>query len=74
MKQLRDASGAGMMDCKKALAASNNDVEMASEYLRKKGLVSADKKAGRVASDGAIGAYIHAGSRYGGFSKTNLCI
>ena len=64
MKQLRDKSGAGMMDCKKALAECNGDVEVAADYLRKKGLVSAGKKASRMASEGAIGAYIHAGSRY----------
>lgn len=64
VKQLRDKSGAGMMDCKKALAECDGDVEAAADYLRKKGLISAGKKAGRVASDGAVGAYIHAGSRY----------
>lgn len=47
VKQLRDKSGAGMMDCKKALAECNGDIEEASEWLRKKGLASADKKAGR---------------------------
>ena len=63
VKELRQSSGAGMMDCKRALAANDNNIEKASEYLRKKGLASADKKAGRVASEGAIGAYIHAGSK-----------
>ena len=63
MKQLRDKSGAGMMDCKKALAQSNGDFDAAAEHLRKKGLASADKKAGRVAAEGAISSYIHAGSR-----------
>ena len=63
VKTLRQSSGAGMMDCKRALAANDNNIEKASEYLRKKGLASADKKAGRVASEGAIGAYIHAGSK-----------
>ena len=63
VKQLRQASGAGMMDAKKALIETGGDVDKAMEYLRKKGLASADKKAGRLASEGAIGAYIHAGSR-----------
>ena len=63
VKQLRDKSGAGMMDCKKALAQSNGDFDAAAEHLRKKGLASADKKAGRVAAEGAISSYIHAGSR-----------
>ena len=63
VKQLRDKSGAGMMDCKKALGESGGDFDAAVEYLRKKGLASADKKAGRVAAEGAIGSYIHAGSR-----------
>ena len=63
MKQLRDKSGAGMMDCKKALGESGGDFDAAVEYLRKKGLASADKKAGRVAAEGAIASYIHAGSR-----------
>jgi elongation factor Ts len=64
VKALREATGAGMMDAKKALQQSGGDVEKATEYLRKKGLASADKKAGRIAAEGAIGAYIHAGSRH----------
>lgn len=63
VKQLRESSGAGMMDCKKALANNDNNLEKATEFLRKKGLASADKKAGRVASEGAIGSYVHAGSK-----------
>lgn len=61
--ELRKASGAGMMDCKRALAANDGDLEKSKDYLRKKGLASADKKAGRVASEGAVASYIH-GSRY----------
>ncbi|KAG0619857.1 hypothetical protein M758_4G170100 [Ceratodon purpureus] len=61
VKQLRDATGAGMMECKKALGACENDVEKATEYLRKKGLASADKKSGRIATEGLIGSYIHDG-------------
>lgn len=64
VKQLRQSSGAGMMDAKKALLQTGGDVDKAMEYLRKKGLASADKKSGRLASEGAVGAYIHAGSRY----------
>lgn len=50
-----------MMDCKKALAACDNDLEKASEYLRKKGLASAEKKSGRIASEGLVGSYVHDG-------------
>jgi elongation factor Ts len=71
VKELREKTGAGMMDCKKALAENDGDVEKATEFLRKKGLASADKKAGRVASEGAIGAYIHAGSRLGVLVEVN---
>jgi elongation factor Ts len=71
VKALRDMSGAGMMDCKKALAENDNDVEKAQEWLRKKGMASADKKASRIAADGAVGAYIHAGSRIGVMVEVN---
>lgn len=63
VKELRQRSGAGMMDCKKALASNDNNLEKATDFLRKKGLASADKKAGRIASEGAIGSYVHAGSK-----------
>lgn len=63
VKELRDKSGAGMMDCKKALAMNNGDAQAAADFLRAKGLARADKKASRAATEGAIGAYIHAGSR-----------
>lgn len=62
-KALRDQTGAGMMDAKKALLETQGDVAKAVEWLRKKGLSSADKKSGRVASEGVIASYIHAGSR-----------
>ncbi len=65
VKALREKSGAGMMDCKKALQESGGNVEAAGEILRKKGLAQAGKKAGRIASDGMIGAYIHTGARWG---------
>ena len=71
VKALRDQSGAGMMDCKKALAENGGDMEAAAAFLRAKGLASADKKAGRVAGDGAVGAYIHAGSRLGVLIEVN---
>jgi len=71
VKELREASGAGMMDCKKALAECGGDIEVAKDFLRKKGLASADKKAGRVAGEGAIGSYIHAGSRLGVLVEVN---
>lgn len=61
MKQLREETGAGMMDCKKALAETNGDVAKAQEYLRKKGLASADKKASRATAEGRIGSYVHDG-------------
>ncbi|XP_074568197.1 polyprotein of EF-Ts, chloroplastic [Curcuma longa] len=59
VKQLREETGAGMMDCKKALAETGGDIEKAQEYLRKKGLSSADKKSSRLAAEGRISAYIH---------------
>ncbi|CAN1764947.1 Polyprotein of EF-Ts, chloroplastic [Linum perenne] len=59
VKQLREETGAGMMDCKKALSETGGDLEKAQEYLRKKGLSSADKKSSRIAAEGRIGSYIH---------------
>jgi elongation factor Ts len=63
VKELRDKTGAGMMDCKSALDEANGDVEKAIELLRKKGLAQAAKRAGRVAKDGMIGHYIHMGGK-----------
>merc|ERR1712157_435663 len=71
VKELRDQSGAGMMDCKKALAECGGDIEKADEYLRKKGITSAAKKASRVASEGMVSSYIHAGSRIGVLIEVN---
>jgi len=71
VKDLRDKTGAGMMDCKKALAESNGDTEKAIEWLRKKGIASAEKKAGRTAAEGAIGSYIHTGARVGVLVEVN---
>ncbi|KAG9456155.1 hypothetical protein H6P81_000663 [Aristolochia fimbriata] len=59
VKQLREETGAGMMDCKKALAETGGDLEKAQEFLRKKGLASADKKSSRLAAEGRISSYIH---------------
>jgi len=71
VKQLRDSTGAGMMDCKKALAECNNNLEEATAFLRKKGMASADKKASRIAAEGAVASYIHAGSRIGVLVEIN---
>jgi len=65
VKSLRDATGAGMMDCKKALIDSDGDLEAATEFLRKKGLASAAKKADRAAKEGIIETYIHTGAKLG---------
>lgn len=70
VKQLRDETGAGMMDCKKALAETKGDLVKAQEYLRKKGLASADKKASRATAEGRIGSYIH-DSRIGVLIEVN---
>jgi elongation factor Ts len=61
VKSLREKTGAGMMDCKKALTESKGDFEKAVSLLRQKGLASAEKRAGRVASEGLIGSYVHMG-------------
>ena len=71
VKDLRDKTGAGMMDCKKALNETNGNLEKAIEWLRKKGIASAEKKSGRVAAEGAIGSYIHTGSRVGVLLELN---
>ena len=65
VKELRDKSGAGMMDCKKALAATGGDLEKALDELRKKGLAAAQKKSSRVTKEGSIDSYIHAGGKIG---------
>lgn len=61
VKELREKTGAGIMDCKRALAETNGDFEKAVTYLREKGLAAAAKKASRVASEGMVGSYIHSG-------------
>ncbi len=61
VSDLREKTGAGMMDCKKALGETNGDIEKAIDYLRQKGLAAAQKKQSRIAAEGAIGSYIHGG-------------
>jgi len=71
VKELRDKTGAGMMDCKKALAENSGDMDASIEWLRKKGLAGADKKAGRLAAEGVVASYIHPGSRLGVLLEVN---
>jgi elongation factor Ts len=71
VKELRDKTGAGMMDCKKALTANDGNIETSIEWLRKKGLASAGTKGGRVASEGLVGSYIHTGGRVGVLVEVN---
>jgi elongation factor Ts len=71
VKNLREKTGAGMMDCKKALAESGGDLDKAVDYLRQKGLAAASKKASRTASDGAVGAYVHPGGKIGVLVELN---
>ena len=71
VKDLRDKTGAGMMDCKKALAATDGDSTKAIEWLRQKGIASAEKKSGRTAAEGAVGSYIHTGARVGVLLEVN---
>ncbi len=71
VKELRDRTGAGMMDCKKALVETGGELEPAIDALRKKGLASAAKKAGRATSDGLVVSYIHAGGRIGVLLEIN---
>ena len=71
VKQLRDRTGAGMMDCKAALGESGGDLDKAVELLRKKGLAQAAKRAGRVAKDGIVGHYIHMGGKVGVLVEVN---
>ena len=71
VKELRDRSGVGMMDCKKALVESNGDLDKAFEILRKNGIAKAQKKASREAKEGSIIAYIHPGSKLGVLLELN---
>ncbi|MDD4343211.1 MAG: translation elongation factor Ts [Eubacteriales bacterium] len=71
VKELREKSGAGMMDCKKALMETNGDIEKAIEYLREKGLAAAQKKSSRIAAEGIVEAYIHMGGKIGVLVEVN---
>jgi elongation factor Ts len=71
VKDLRDKTGAGMMDCKKALSENDGDMEKAIDFLRQKGLAVAAKRAGRATSEGVIETYIHAGGKLGVMVELN---
>lgn len=71
VKDLRDKTGAGMMDCKKALQETAGDPTKAIEWLRQKGIASAEKKSGRTAAEGMVGSYIHTGGRVGVLVEVN---
>ena len=71
VKSLREKSGAGMVDCKNALVETGGDEAAAMELLRKKGIATADKKAGRVTAEGAVGSYIHMGGKVGVLVEIN---
>lgn len=71
VKELREKTGAGMMDCKKALTENDGDMEKSIEWLRQKGTISADKKQGRVAAEGLVESYIHTGGRIGVLVEVN---
>ncbi|MCD8284514.1 MAG: translation elongation factor Ts [Opitutae bacterium] len=71
VNELRTRTGAGLMDCKKALVETNGDMDAAAEILRKKGIATRDKKAGRVASQGTVASYIHMGGRIGVLVEIN---
>lgn len=71
VKELREKTGAGMMDCKEALVASGADMAQAIDFLRKKGLATAQKRAGRATSEGTLAAYIHLGGKLGVMVEVN---
>ncbi len=71
VKELREKTGAGIMDCKRALSETNGDMEKAIESLRQKGLAAAQKRAGKAASEGAVYSYIHAGGKVGVLLEVN---
>ena len=73
VKDLREKTGAGMMDCKNALAEAGGNFEKAVDYLRQKGLATAARRAGRVASEGQIGSYVHAGGKIGVMVEEPIC-
>jgi elongation factor Ts len=71
VKELREATGAGVLDCKSALQETDGDFDKAVEYLRQKGLAAAAKRASRAANEGTIGSYVHAGSRVAALVEVN---
>ncbi len=71
VKTLRQKTGAGVMDCKKALQETGGDIDKAVEYLREKGIAAATKKAGRTAAEGIVGSYIHMGGKIGVLIEVN---
>ncbi len=71
VKELREKTGAGILDCQKALTEAGNDIEKAIEHLRQKGLAAAQKKAGRETNEGVVDSYIHPGSRIGVLVEVN---
>lgn len=71
VKELRERTGAGMMDCKKALTECNGDMDKAIDFLREKGLAAAAKKEGRIAAEGLVESYIHGGGRIGVLVEVN---
>lgn len=71
VKELRELTGAGMMDCKKALVEKDGDLTKAAEYLREKGIADSVKKAGRIAAEGIVASYIHMGGRIGVLLELN---
>lgn len=71
VKELRELTGSGMMDCKKALTETDGDITKACEYLREHGMASAAKKAGRIATEGLVESYIHGGGRVGVLVEVN---
>ncbi len=72
VKELRERTGAGMMDCKKALTETSGDLSKAIEFLREKGLAAAAKKSGRIAAEGLVDSYIHSGGRIGVLVEVNI--
>jgi elongation factor Ts len=72
VKTLRERTGAGMMDCKKALTETDGNIDKAIEFLREKGLAAAAKKSGRIASEGLVESYIHGGGRIGVLVEVNI--
>ena len=71
VKELREKTGVGMMDCKKALAEADGDIQRAIDYLRKKGIATAKKRGGRATSEGQIASYVHAGGKIGVLVEVN---